>query len=273
MTPSTHRRMALVALVGAAGLAVWAGDPLARGDGVNGRSQSTTGCSCHSSTPNSNGAVTATISGPAFVAPNSTHSYTITVSGGPAGATGGFDLLTSSGTIVPGTGTKLLSGDLVHSDNTRRTWTFDWIAPATDGVASFYLVGLASNGSGSSGDSWNWYGNAVNTAFPVSVNALVAVGDESADRLWLGPAAPNPTVAASTVHFTLPNAGNVRIVVFDARGARVATIASGEYSAGSHAAVWDGRGDDGSRAPAGWYAIRLETGGTFRTTRVLRLGS
>src|SRR5512134_1745671 len=102
MTPSIHRRMALAAFTGAAVLAVWAGDPLARGDGVSGRAQSATGCSCHSSTPNSNGAVTATIIGPTSVAPSSTHSYTITVTGGPAGSAGGFDLLASSGTIAPG---------------------------------------------------------------------------------------------------------------------------------------------------------------------------
>jgi hypothetical protein len=59
---------------------------------------------------------------------------------------------------------------MTHSNDTARSWTFTWTAPATAGAASFYAVGLAADGDGTpNGDSWNWYGDAVNTAFAITV--------------------------------------------------------------------------------------------------------
>jgi hypothetical protein len=159
--------------ISAVGLALWAGQPSAKADGVSGKTRSATGCSCHSSTPN--GAVSVTISGPQAVAPGSTNSYTIAVTGGVAGTKGGFDLAASSGTLVPGTGSRLLNSELVHSDNSRRSWTFNWTAPAAAGIVNLYAVGLTSNGSGSSGDAWNFSGGALNTAFAINIDPTPAL--------------------------------------------------------------------------------------------------
>jgi flagellar hook assembly protein FlgD len=52
----------------------------------------------------------------------------------------------------------------------------------------------------------------------------------------------------------------VSVAIFDARGRRVGTLASGRYSAGIHALTWSGRTGDG-RAPSGVYVARLETPG------------
>jgi hypothetical protein len=155
------------------GLALWASQPSARSTGVIGKTQSATGCSCHGSTPNTS--VVVTITGPNAVAPGSTGTYTIALTGGIAGTTGGFNLKASSGTLVAGTGSQLLSGELAHVDNTRRSWTFRWTAPATAGFVNMYAVGLTSNGSGSSGDGWNFSGGALNTAFVIDVNPTPAL--------------------------------------------------------------------------------------------------
>jgi len=167
------RMLPATLIISAVGLALWAGQPSAKVDGISGKTRSATGCSCHSSTPN--GAVSVTISGPQAVAPGSTNSYTIALTGGVAGTTGGFDLSASSGTLVPGTGSRLLNNELVHSNNSRRSWTFNWTAPAAAGFVNLYAVGLTSNGSATSGDGWNFSGGAVNTAFVIDVSTTPAL--------------------------------------------------------------------------------------------------
>ena len=152
-------------------LALWAAYLLADGSGRTGVATSTSGCSCHGSSPNAAGAVTVAISGPQAVVAGSTNSYTISATGGPAGTTGGFDLNTNGGTLVAGTGSRVSGSDLTHSNNSRRSWTFTWTAPATAGSFRFAAVGLSSNGSGSGGDSWNWYGGSTGAPFTITVGA------------------------------------------------------------------------------------------------------
>jgi hypothetical protein len=49
----------------------------------------------------------------------------------------------------------------------------------------------------------------------------------------------------------------------------VCTLARGALPAGEHARRWDGRLDDGRRAPAGLYWARLSSGGRTASQRVV----
>ncbi len=149
----------------------WAWYVFAYGNGRTGDSTASTGCSCHDSTPNAHGVMSVSITGPQVVQVGSISDYTISVTGDPAGTTGGFGLTSSGGTFTAGTGDKVSNGELVHSDKTRRSWSFKWTAPTTPGTYNFYAVGMTSNGSSDNNDSWNWYGNAPSTAFPVKVES------------------------------------------------------------------------------------------------------
>ncbi len=248
------------------GIALWAGQPTAKGDGVTGKTQSATGCSCHGSTPNA--AVSVALSGPQMVAPGSTNTYTLAVAGGPAGTTGGFDLMASGGTLVAGAGSKIMNGELVHVDNTRRSWTFEWTAPAIAGTHSLYAVGMSSNGSNSSGDQWDFAGGALNTAFAIEVNPLVEVAPIVAG-VTLGPAFPNPTAASTSVQFTLPSEGPVGLDVINVSGRRIATLLEATLPEGNHLATWNGRMSEGGTAPMGLYFVRLRAAGVEKTTRVV----
>jgi len=154
-----------------ASLAFWAACLLADGSGRTGVSTSASGCNCHGSTPNASGAVTVSITGPQTVAAGSTNAYTISVSGGPSGTKGGFDLSANGGTLVAGTGSKVSGSELTHSNNSQRIWSFTWTAPATAGSYGFAAVGMASNGSGTGGDSWDWYGDAAAAPFAIVVES------------------------------------------------------------------------------------------------------
>ena len=272
MTHHQHRyspRLLTATVV--AGTMLWAGLLLARSTGLTGVAQSATGCSCHSSTPNANGPVTVTISGPQAVLPSSTNSYTISVSGGPATTMGGFNLKAAGGTLIAGANNQLLSGELTHLSRDFRTWSFTWQAPATEGQVNFYAVAQAVNGTGNNnGDSWNWYGGAVNTPFPITVSSLVGVGDAGPAVLSLSPARPNPFTIGARITFSLARTAPAKVEVFDLSGRRVTVLASGDLAAGPHEAIWNGRNDRGESAKAGVYLIRLQSGGQTLSTRAVK---
>ena len=89
---------------------------------------------------------------------------------------------------------------------------------------------------------------------PGGLSAAQALpGDESA-RVR---AIPNPARHSAEISFTLEIASRVRVDVFDATGALVATLSNGPRTAGQHQVLWDGRTRAGSAAPSGVYFIRV----------------
>jgi len=72
---------------------------------------------------------------------------------------------------------------------------------------------------------------------------------------------PNPFNPTTTLAYTVPaDAGHVSLVIYDQRGRQVRELAV-EYTAGHHAAVWDGRADGGGRVASGLYFARLQVDG------------
>ncbi len=71
---------------------------------------------------------------------------------------------------------------------------------------------------------------------------------------------PNPFARATTIEYALPASGPVRLVVYDALGREVATLADGAQHAGRHTVVFDG-----TFLPSGVYLYRLETAGQAHT--------
>jgi len=71
-------------------------------------------------------------------------------------------------------------------------------------------------------------------------------------------AAPNPLVGRTVVSFDMPEARRVRVVVYDAAGRHVRTLAEGPLPAGRHRVVWDGTDDGGRAAATGIYFVRFD---------------
>ncbi len=74
---------------------------------------------------------------------------------------------------------------------------------------------------------------------------------------------PNPFASATTVGFTLPEAQQALLTVYDVLGRRVATLADGPYAAGYNSVRFDA-----SALPSGVYVVRLETDSVDLTERV-----
>jgi hypothetical protein len=131
-----------------------------------------------------------------------------------------------------------------------------------------YAVGLTSNGSGSSGDGWNFLGGALNSAFVIQVGSAVDAAP-LAPTVALGPAVPNPTAGATTLQYTLPTATSVDLDVVNVTGRRIATLFSGSMPEGTHSVKWNGGLSVGGTAPVGLYFVRLRAAGVERTSRVI----
>jgi len=76
---------------------------------------------------------------------------------------------------------------------------------------------------------------------------------------------PNPFNARVNIAFGLPSTTEIRIGIYDARGAEVATLTDGVQPAGAHSLVWDA-----GNQPAGIYFVRLESG-SFNTSQKILL--
>ncbi len=101
--------------------------------------------------------------------------------------------------------------------------------------------------------------------FVVSARTGGATAGEptAAAEFALSAPSPNPTAGAALVSFSMPEASDVSVVLYDALGRRVATLAEGQMAAGRHEA----RLDAGTLAP-GVYVVRMQAGTFAATQRV-----
>lgn len=74
---------------------------------------------------------------------------------------------------------------------------------------------------------------------------------------------PNPVRERTSLRFSLAQASDVELAVFDVTGRAVATLASGRYAPGAHTVDWSADG-----MPAGLYLVRLRTERGTLTQRV-----
>jgi hypothetical protein len=86
--------------------------------------------------------------------------------------------------------------------------------------------------------------------------------------LAFAPASPNPFNPRTSLTFTLPAAGPVRLEVFALDGARIAVLVDDLRAEGAHSVAWNGRDDGGREVPAGIYVGRLTAGGLVAVQRL-----
>jgi hypothetical protein len=84
---------------------------------------------------------------------------------------------------------------------------------------------------------------------------------------------PNPFNPTTTIRYLVPDGGvqQVRLVVYDVRGARVRTLVDREQRGGSYAVDWDGRNDQGQAVGSGVYFYRLVERNYTQTRKMLLL--
>ncbi len=69
---------------------------------------------------------------------------------------------------------------------------------------------------------------------------------------------PNPFNPNTTIRFYLPEAGDVKVQVFDVAGRSIKTLVDGARAGGEHSVDWNGSTDIGTQAATGIYFYVLE---------------
>ncbi len=151
--------------------------------------------------------------------------------------------------------------------------------PVLPGQHSTLIVNVVIPETAAPGDSATVFlrsvaGSAVDTtlALVVVVSPTAGVeGDGTTRRHFatLEQNAPNPFGSGTTFAFTLPEAGDVSVDIYDAAGSRVTAVAVGRFEAGEHRVHWDGRGPDGGALPSGIYFCRLKASGVSLVRKVI----
>ena len=62
------------------------------------------------------------------------------------------------------------------------------------------------------------------------------------------------------IEYTLPEAAQVRVNIFDASGRHIRTLVDGAQGAGGHEVVWTGTDDAGRMIKSGLYFYALQVG-------------
>lgn len=72
---------------------------------------------------------------------------------------------------------------------------------------------------------------------------------------------PNPFNPTTIIQYGLPEAGHVRLVIYDALGRSIKTLVDAQQPAGQFNAIWDGITDQNQPVAAGIYFCHLEASG------------
>jgi len=80
---------------------------------------------------------------------------------------------------------------------------------------------------------------------------------------------PNPFNPSTKIGVILPGSENVRLIVYNLLGVKIAVLMEGMYGPGTYELTWEGRNDAGFDVPAGLYFYRLEAGSFTDTKKLL----
>jgi len=87
----------------------------------------------------------------------------------------------------------------------------------------------------------------------------------------LYPVYPNPFNSTTRIHFDVPTSSKVKIIVYDALGRRVATLADKNFQAGSYHIEWNGNNASGMKVSSGVYFVSMRSPSFVATKKAVLL--
>ena len=145
---------------------------------------------------------------------------------------------------------------------TSSTVTFSGLAPGT-GITSVYGTDT-QNGTTCTGTSATCNDITTCPATTSSVSNSVLMPDAPQAKEIKTEAYPNPTGRDATINFSVPKSGRVIVQVYNALGAKVATIFDGDVNAGEQRSAFF----KGTSLQSGNYTYRVIANGTTKTNRI-----
>jgi flagellar hook assembly protein FlgD len=134
--------------------------------------------------------------------------------------------------------------------------------------------GLYCDNMQTGGDHYTWVAaDATAGVFYIGQDSIsglilggVGVADAAPAAFSVAQNSPNPFNPTTNISFSIVEAGNVSVDVYNVAGQKVDTLVDGFMSAGSHSMVWDA-----SEFSAGVYFYTVETGGLSKTIKMTLL--
>jgi hypothetical protein len=102
---------------------------------------------------------------------------------------------------------------------------------------------------------------------PVSVPELS--GDKK--EFGLGNVFPNPFDQSTLINYSIPEAGNISLKIYDINGRLIKVLYEGKQAGGNYSVKWNGQDDSGNQINAGMYFIKLNSNGLNQTMKLSKL--
>jgi hypothetical protein len=136
------------------------------------------------------------------------------------------------------------------------------------GVASFQITASALRDTVNASIPVNNVGTTVTVGKSVGVKGAPPAEEKSSIRVGNY---PNPFNSTTTILYTLPESGNVRIELLNVLGETVRSLGRMYLGKGEHRIQWDGRDNGGQSTPSGVIFVRIEVGKAASITKMLLL--
>jgi hypothetical protein len=79
-----------------------------------------------------------------------------------------------------------------------------------------------------------------------------SINDTPVPKLYMG-SFPNPFNPDTTLRFSLPQAAEITLDIYNVKGQKVRNVASGSYNSGTHTYNWNAKDSSGNRVASGLY--------------------
>jgi hypothetical protein len=80
---------------------------------------------------------------------------------------------------------------------------------------------------------------------------------------------PNPFNPKTIISFSLAEAGNVSLEIYNVKGQKVKTLINKEFELGQHQISWEGTDDDGKLVSSGVYCYKMKSGNYTSTKKMI----
>ncbi|NQT98350.1 MAG: T9SS type A sorting domain-containing protein, partial [Candidatus Marinimicrobia bacterium] len=91
------------------------------------------------------------------------------------------------------------------------------------------------------------------------------------ENFQLMPAYPNPFNPRTQITFKHPRINHINITIYDLLGRRVLTLTDGQYTAGQHTLIWNGRNSNGVPVSSGTYFVVARSAGNRQVNKLFLL--
>gem|GEM_PF-1660755 len=99
--------------------------------------------------------------------------------------------------------------------------------------------------------------------------SITSVGANNPQVFSLGQNFPNPFNPTTAIPFVLPRSGEAKLTIYNVLGQNIRTLVNGNFSSGSHTAVWNGCDNSGRGVGAGIYFYVLTFGNQSTAHKML----